>query len=32
MKNLYIEAGSPWQNGYVESFNARFREECLDRE
>ncbi len=29
---LYIEPGSPWQNGYVESFNARFRDEFLDRE
>ena len=29
---LYIEPGSPWQNGYVESFNARFRDEILDRE
>jgi len=25
----YIEPGSPWQNGYVESFNSRFRDECL---
>ena len=32
IKAIYIEPGSPWQNGYVESFNARFREECLDRE
>ena len=24
-----IEPGSPWQNGYVESFNSRFRDECL---
>lgn len=32
IKTLYIEPGSPWQNGYVESFNARFREECLNRE
>ena len=32
IKTLYIEPGSPWQNGYVESFNARLREECLDRE
>ena len=32
IKTLYIEPVSPWQNGYVESFNARFREECLDRE
>ena len=25
----YIEPGSPWQNGFVESFNSRFRDECL---
>ena len=29
---LYIEAGCPWQNGYIESFNVRLREECLNRE
>ena len=29
---IYIDPGSPWQNGYVESFNARLREECLNRE
>jgi transposase InsO family protein len=29
---LFIEPGAPWQNGYVESFNARFRDEVLDRE
>lgn len=27
----YIEPGSPWQNGYGESFNAIFRDECLNR-
>jgi len=32
IKTLYIEPGSPWQNEYVESFNGRFREECLNRE
>jgi putative transposase len=32
IKTLYIEAGCPWQNGYIESFNARLREECLNRE
>jgi transposase InsO family protein len=32
IKTLYIEPGSPWQNGYMESFNARLREECLNRE
>ena len=29
---LYIDPGCPWQNGFAESFNSRFREECLDRE
>ncbi len=29
---LYIEPGSPWENGYSESFNSRFRDELLDRE
>jgi len=29
---LYIEPGSPWENGYVESFNARFRDELLNGE
>ncbi len=28
----YIEPGKPWQNGFIESFNARFRAECLNRE
>lgn len=28
----YIEPGSPWENGYCESFNARMREEFLNRE
>jgi putative transposase len=28
----YIEPGSPWQNGYVESFHSRFRNDCLNRE
>jgi len=28
----YIEPGSPWQNGHVESFHASFRAEFLDRE
>lgn len=28
----YIDPGSPWQNAYVESFNARLRDEQLDRE
>jgi transposase InsO family protein len=29
---LYIDPGCPWQNGYAESFNGRFRAECLNRE
>ena len=28
----FIEPGSPWQNGFVESFNSRFRDECLNCE
>lgn len=28
----FIEPGHPWQNGYIESFHARFRDECLNRE
>ena len=32
VKTLYIEPGSPWENGYVESFNARFRDELLNGE
>ena len=31
-KAAYIERGSPWENGYVESFNARLRDELLDGE
>ena len=26
----YIPPGSPWLNGYVESFNSRIRDECLN--
>ncbi len=29
---LYIEPGAPWQNGIVESFNSRLRDELLSRE
>ena len=32
IRTLYIEPGSPWQNGLVESFHGRFRDECLNRE
>ena len=28
----FIKPGSPWQNAYVESFNGKFRDECLNRE
>src|SRR5215207_3836917 len=31
-KTAYSERGSPWENGYVESFNARLRDELLDGE
>lgn len=27
---LFLEPGSPWENGYVESFNGRLRDECLN--
>jgi putative transposase len=29
---LYIEPGSPWENGYCESFNGKMRDECLNGE
>jgi len=32
VKTLYIEPGSPWENGYIESFNGKFRDELLNRE
>jgi transposase InsO family protein len=31
-KTLYIKPGSPWENGYCESFNGKLRDECLNRE
>ena len=31
-RTAYIAPGSPWENGYVESFNARFRDELLNGE
>ena len=31
-KTAYIEPGSPWENGYCESFNGRFRDELLNGE
>lgn len=32
VETLYIEPGSPWQNGYAESFHSRLRSELLDAE
>jgi putative transposase len=32
VKTLYIEPGSSWQNGKNESFNGKFRDECLNLE
>ena len=31
-KTAYIAPGSPWENGYIESFNARLRDKLLDGE
>jgi transposase InsO family protein len=31
-KTAYIAPGSPWENGFIESFNARLRDELLDDE
>ncbi len=31
-RTLYIEPGSPWENGYIESFNGKSGDELLDRE
>lgn len=30
--SLYFERGSPWEDGYVESFNGKMRDELLNRE
>ena len=32
VKTLFIEPGSPWKDGYVESFNGKLRDEFLDLE
>jgi putative transposase len=32
VRTLYSEPGSPWENGYGESFNGKLRDELLDRE
>ena len=31
-RTLFIEPGSPWENGYVQSFNGKMRDELLNRE
>ena len=31
-KTLFIEPGSPWENGFIESFNGKFRDELLNTE
>ena len=31
-KTAYIERGSPWENGYCESFNSKLRDELLNGE
>lgn len=31
-KTLFIEPGSPWENGFIESFNGKLRDELLNRE
>ena len=32
IKMRYIDPGSPWQNGYSERFDSRFRDGCVNRE
>jgi putative transposase len=32
VRTLFIEPGSPWENGYIESFNGKLRDEVLNRE
>jgi transposase InsO family protein len=32
VETLFVAPGSPWENGYVESFNSKLRDELLDRE
>ncbi|MDP7372231.1 MAG: integrase core domain-containing protein, partial [Nitrospinota bacterium] len=32
VKTLFVERGSPWENGYVESFIGKMRDELLNRE
>ena len=32
VETLFIEPGSPWENGYLESSNGKLRDDLLDRE
>lgn len=32
IKAIYIEPGAPWENGHIESFHDKLRDECLNRE
>jgi len=32
VKTLFIEPGSPWENGFIESFNGKLRDELLNME
>lgn len=32
IKTIYIKPGSPWENGHIESFHDKLRDECLNRE
>jgi putative transposase len=32
VRTLFIERGSPWENGYIESLNGKLRDELLNRE
>ncbi len=32
VETLYVEPGSPWENGYAESFHSRLRDELTNRE
>ncbi len=32
IRTIYIDPSSPWQNGFVESFHGRLRDECLNQE
>jgi transposase InsO family protein len=32
VRTLFIDPGSPWENGYIESFNGKLRDELLNRE